>query len=170
MNAIPYIPGFFATPDGRIFEVKNGQQVEAKESLNKDGYLEIFFIQNGKRKRTHKHRAICAAFNGAPPSKESLARHLDDNKLNNSIKNLKWGSAMDNQVDARNNWNKRSNTGHWNSKFSENDILDIRMLLSFGAKGVEIARAYNVTKQAIYRIKNGWVWNAFSAQGNNKQN
>lgn len=46
------------------------------------------------------HRIVCEAFHGAPPSEGMLARHLDDNKLNNTARNLEWGTRLQNWQDS----------------------------------------------------------------------
>lgn len=74
----------------------------------KDGYLRL---QLGKGKRVTLHRAICLAFHGLPPSEDSVVRHLDDDRSNNSPENLAWGSASDNMKDSRRN-------GTWNNQYS----------------------------------------------------
>ena len=43
--------------------------------------------------RTYKvARLVCEAFNGPPPSSESVCMHLDENSRNNAPANLGWGT------------------------------------------------------------------------------
>lgn len=54
------------------------------------------------------HRLVCMAFHGPPPSEDSVARHLDDDKMNNSPGNLAWGSVRQNNVDSVRNGKHRN--------------------------------------------------------------
>lgn len=62
--------------------------------LNKHQRVEL----NGKEKSLAA--LILLAFVGPPPEGKHLARHLDDNRLNNKLSNLAWGDDLDNTRDA----------------------------------------------------------------------
>lgn len=42
------------------------------------------------------HRLVCEAFHGPPPFPRAVVIHLDENALNNSPENLKWGTQKEN--------------------------------------------------------------------------
>ena len=46
------------------------------------------------------HRLVLEAFVGPPPNSKSLGLHGDDDKLNNHLSNLRWGTYSDNGHDA----------------------------------------------------------------------
>ena len=54
------------------------------------------------------HRAILEAFVGV--SEGSYALHWDDNPLNNTLENLRWGTASENAYDRERN--KRACLSH----------------------------------------------------------
>lgn len=90
------IPRKFA-PDGGLL----------KQVLNPQGYL-LVTLRDGTREERHRkrlHRLLAEAF---LPGRGEVVRHLNDDRLDNRIENLAWGSRADNQQDAiRNGRSKR---------------------------------------------------------------
>ena len=65
----------------------------------KNGYKMVDLHFNGKRKRCYIHRLIADTF--IPnPNNFPVVMHLDNNKLNCSISNLKWGTYSENNAQA----------------------------------------------------------------------
>ena len=82
---------------------------ERRASPNNYGYL-LCTVTNGS---IPVHRALCEAFHGPPPFPGAKARHLDDNKLNNTPDNIQWGTNSENMLDAvRNGLNPNSLKTH----------------------------------------------------------
>lgn len=49
------------------------------------------------RNKNYKvHRLVCTAFHGAPPHKDAVVIHKDEDATNNSAANLKWGTQKEN--------------------------------------------------------------------------
>lgn len=77
------------------------------------GYKFIYLTSDdGKRQRFSIHRLVALAF--IPnPDHHPLVRHWDDDKTNNHVSNLLWGTYADNQADAiRNGKNAARNRTH----------------------------------------------------------
>jgi len=70
------------------------------------GYLSVGITsKRGGRSQTHLvHRLVCAAFRGDPPvTDEDIyfdVLHADNNKTNNALYNLSWGTRSDNMRDV----------------------------------------------------------------------
>jgi len=47
---------------------------------------------------------------------------------------------------------------HWKSKLTDNDVIEIRDLLSKGMRGIRIAHMYDVSSSTISDIKKGKKW------------
>lgn len=86
--------------------IRRGNKV-LKASINAQGYLQISLCSNGRRRVCTVHRLLAEAFLPNPKGLE-VVRHLDDNKLNNALSNLCWGSYSDNVQDAKANGLVRS--------------------------------------------------------------
>ena len=74
-----------------------------KHWIGNKGYHYIDLRYKTGKKKTHSvHSLVLEAFVcKRPPGK--MALHTDDNKDNNSLENLRWGSAKDNADDRRKN-------------------------------------------------------------------
>ena len=69
----------------RILKLQNHRQ----------GYKEIRLYKNGKFKMFKVHRLVGKAFLENPDSKKVID-HIDENKANNNVRNLRWCSQKDN--------------------------------------------------------------------------
>lgn len=77
-------------------------------SVDAEGYRKFMFKIDGARTHHYLHRLVAEAF--LPnPDELPLVRHLDDNKSNNTVGNLAWGTHSDNRNDS-----VRNGT-HWNA-------------------------------------------------------
>lgn len=66
--------------------------------MTKDGYPRVWLTRNNRRTEYRVSRLVCAAWHG--PCPEGMeCRHLDDNKLNNTPSNLRWGTRSENTYD-----------------------------------------------------------------------
>lgn len=55
---------------------------------NRTGYMEIASVR--------VHRIVATAFHGEPPTKEHVVDHIDTNKRNNRVENLRWVTRLEN--------------------------------------------------------------------------
>jgi hypothetical protein len=122
------------------------------------GYRRIGLQRGGeKQKRYYAHILVLTAFRGPrPPGKQ--CRHLDGNHLNNSLSNLKWGSALEQVADKKAHGTHLQGETAFLAKLKEGEVLKIRGLLSSGMRGTEVAKLYNVHTATISMIKLGKTW------------
>lgn len=103
---------------------------------------------------------VLLAFVGQPPKGKPLALHLDDDKQNNHLDNLQWGSPQDNMdlmiAHGRQNKGKNVNT----AKLDETQVITIRKLYQEGSYSqVELAATFGVDQTQISRIVLRKCWN-----------
>lgn len=80
------------------------KQTFLKPHLDKQGYYNIALSKNGKEKKFSIHRLLALAF--IPnPNNLIMVDHMDRNKQNNNLTNLRWITPKNN----RRNSNKRQN-------------------------------------------------------------
>lgn len=117
---IPGIPGYLATSNGEILSVESNWRGYGKRILrshpNKDGYLRVRILINGRRIKKTVHGLVCSAFHGPNPGGLQV-RHKDGSRTNNRPENLCWGTAKENAQDRiahgtnaageRNGWYKK---------------------------------------------------------------
>lgn len=70
--------------------VKSKRKVLSKRVTN-SGYISIGLWKKGKRKEKLAHRLVAEAFINNP-NKLPIINHIDENKINNNVKNLEWCS------------------------------------------------------------------------------
>lgn len=126
-----------------------------KKKLNKKvGYYNIgITYDDGTQKTRYLHRLIAQAFLG--DQKDRLVRHLDDNRLNNKLENLAWGTQKINMADAIVNGKLPTGIDCSNSVLSERDILLVGRMRKEGLTHSTIARIIGVNRSVITALLSG---------------
>ena len=85
--------GYYGAVDGKVFSNKGsyGSLRELKPTIkkNNNGYAGLSLFVNKKRIQIYHHRFIAEIFLPNPKNFSEI-NHIDENKLNNSVKNLEW--------------------------------------------------------------------------------
>ena len=84
------------TKEGKLFRhLKSGKIKECKGSLNSDGYLLMSMCVNSKPKQEYIHRLVAKTF--IPnPNNYTVVDHINENKLDNNVENLRWCTLQQN--------------------------------------------------------------------------
>ena len=85
---------------GKVFSVRSGR--EMKQSLHRKGYKQVQLSNNGDGKRLYVHRLVLEAFK--PQSVDQIGLHcdhIDEDKANNHIDNLRWVTSRFNTVRSK---------------------------------------------------------------------
>jgi len=107
-KTIPEFTSYKVYEDGRVFSSLTSKFL--KPLHHKDGTLRVNLYNEGKRKGKYVHRLVAEAFIPNPDRKPQVD-HIDGNKQNNHISNLRWCTDEENQ-DFR---VEQGNTGAENS-------------------------------------------------------
>lgn len=68
-----------------------------KQTINSEGYCTVSLSQPGAKSVTHNvHVIVALAFHGAPPVDNMHVDHIDFDKTNNTIGNLRWLTPEEN--------------------------------------------------------------------------
>ena len=111
------------TTDGRVFRLAGkGCKVEReiKCDLNNSGYLQVGLYINNKRTKMYIHRLVGLTFIPNEGNKLQLD-HIDRNKLNNDVSNLRWVTHLENNQNK-----KRGKTGELNIRIHYSGQYEIR--------------------------------------------
>ena len=107
------------------------------------------------------HRLVLETFIGLCP-KEMECRHLDGNRGNNNVNNLRWGTVSENAKDAIRHGTSvclrvgENSIGH---KLTEKNVINIICLWNTKLFiQQEIATMYNMSREQIRKIINGESW------------
>jgi hypothetical protein len=157
-------------PGARKYEVSNTGEIRSwntqkgglakeprlmKKKLNKKvGYYNVgITYDDGTQKTRYLHRLIAQAFLG--DEKDRVVRHLDDNRLNNSLENLAWGTQKANMADAIINGKLPTGVNCSNSVLSERDIFLIGRMRKEGLTHQAISRIIGVNRSVVTALLSG---------------
>lgn len=108
----------YVTPSGKIYcDYGNNMFYPKKTFINKsNGYLYVNINQkDGKQKQKRVHKLVAIAF--IPnPNNYPIVMHIDDDKSNPNINNLKWGTISENTKDAYDKGLIKNSKGFENSQ------------------------------------------------------
>lgn len=96
---IPNYPGYFATANGKVISYRRGKRREMKQSVSQ-GYLVVsLFDENSNVFRRYVHQVILEAHGFFRTAEKNQVRHIDNNPLNNNLKNIEWATQAENYSD-----------------------------------------------------------------------
>ena len=152
-------------PTDERYEVSNKGRIRNKTlyellspSGSGSGYLLFTRYKNGKFSGAYVHHAVAMAFIGNRPNRLTVS-HLDGNKFNNCVENLKYESVTDNLARKFEHNTQPMGEDNQASKLSEYDVIEIRKLYSTGDTSYsKLANSYNVSTSTIYRVMNNICW------------
>lgn len=103
------------------------------------------------------HTIACEQQNGPKPFEGAVVRHLCGNGLSGCFnpKHLVWGTVLENNLDRITHETMPRGEDHFFATLKDAEVIEI---YKDGRTAREIAKDYNVTKSAIYCIKNGKTW------------
>ena len=167
-NAREWRSGYFLTPNGAVFSTIRGRTKKLSLRIRK-GYLVFDFYADGIRKSTQLHRSLCETFKEPAPFPEAVCRHLDDDRLNNDLGNLSWGTQVDNMDDALRNNRRPDPTNSRNhnialrgssprAKLDADDVKAIRSRRARGERYISIARDFPISVEHVSKIVRGQAW------------
>lgn len=160
MKSILGFPEYSITKNGEIWSKYKNKWL--KPIVHHSGYLHVHLYHNKKRRRYLVHHAVLNAFVGKCP-KGMECRHLDGNKQNNRLSNLKWGTKSENVQDTiRHGTHKPCSLKgekHPNAKLTECDVRSIVTLYEVGLYSQRvIADWYKISQMTVSDIITRKKW------------
>lgn len=123
------------------------------------GYPVVDLWYHGNGRQEYVHRLVLEAFRGPPPE-GAVTRHLNGDRADNRLSNLKWGTERENEQDKIRHGTQARGSRHGMSKLAERDVRAIRRFASGGGTGREIAARFGVHETTVHDILRGrrWAW------------
>ena len=90
-------PNYLIYDDGRVYNKKTERFL--KHSLGIEGYYLINLCKNGKQKTFNIHRLVALHYLESVEGK-NIIDHIDRNKTNNHISNLRWVNHSENVINS----------------------------------------------------------------------
>jgi hypothetical protein len=113
MEIINY-PNYLIYDDGRVFSKERkdsmGRKVKGKFMKIRDngkGYYQVSVCKDSKHKDLYIHRLVAEHYIPNPENKLEVD-HIDNNKQNNSIKNLRWATRSQQNINRKQLPNNKS--------------------------------------------------------------
>ncbi|KRD71423.1 hypothetical protein ASE45_06330 [Lysobacter sp. Root96] len=131
-----------------------GAAAPLKPYICKGGYEQIGLCVNNKVKHFPIHRCVLLAFVGAPPAGHE-ACHNNGVRRDNRLANLRWGTRAENHADKALHGTQQVGVRNPNSKYEDEVVLAIRVLLKEGFDRSAVARITRVSVRTVYDIGTG---------------
>lgn len=130
------------------------------------GYRTLNLHRTGEKGTLYLHREIARLFLQKPSARHQYVIHLNHNKLDNKLRNLRWVTAAEmvlhqQKSPARIAYKKKQAAAPQGLKLSDSDVRKIRQLLAAPKRSLtikQIAARYQVSEMTIYRIRSGENW------------
>lgn len=145
-----------------LYEVSNignirhkGKTEYKKISFDPNGYPYSSFSKNGKGKRLQIHRLVALAFIPNTDNKQ-FVDHIDQDKSNNRVSNLRWASRSENYMNrTKYKCNKSGYKGVFFSKSKNKYRAEIRLnkksiFIGYYESKEEAAIAYNEKARELF--------------------
>lgn len=154
------------------------QELEAERILlkkNKSKYNSRY-KQDSKARTVYfaslVHRMVAENFIRKDSEDQTIVAHLDHDKLNNKISNLKWMTPAENVIHQRSSPNviaekekrtKSSLNEGGRSKLSITKVMFLKKLLKEGKPIQNLAKQFKITETQVIRIKKEENWASVAA-------
>lgn len=140
-------------------QVKRGRIL--KQEIAWTGYHSVVLWRDKAGRKEMVHRLVLSVFAG-PPSIGQDCDHINFNRSDNRLENLRWLSRKENVRHSARAGRLKSGERHHNSKLTEEAVRDIRRRRVLGEKQTSIAKDYGVHQTTISEIDCGHYWNHVS--------
>jgi hypothetical protein len=144
----PDFPGYDISEDGRVTSLFLNREITG--SIDKNGYRVFTLLDvNKRRKHTSLHRLLAEVFIPNPHHHPNVL-HWDDDKQNNSLSNLRWGTQAHNAADSIRNGTLviPDNAMSWRVLSPSGEVLTTDNLTQF-------CREHGLDKRNLHRSLKG---------------
>lgn len=169
---IPYLKGhttknYAVSTQGRLASYTDS--IDRKQILKthlNGGYPLISVLYDGKSKSVFVHHAIGLVFLKKKATQTNII-HLDHNKQNNRLTNLKWVSKHQQIQHAKESPHvvkalaRKVYTGATAKKLNEKKVVQLKKEIWNPERTItlkNLATKYGIAEMNLYRIKNGEMW------------
>lgn len=145
---------YLCNEKGEIYSLLSAKIM--KTHGDKDGYQQLrMTVEKGKAVTVKAHRLIAQTFIPNPENKP-FVNHKNGNKEDNTVSNLEWCTAKENNIHVRQT-GLLNDYGINNSRAvcNEETLKEIRRLISKGKGNTEIEKMTSISNKVISNIRRG---------------
>lgn len=122
------------------------------------GYTQVGLTRDGRTRVCLVHHLVLESFVGPRP-RGCECRHFPDNdRTNNRLSNLSWGTSAENAADRARTGTQHRGSRTGGARLRESDIPKIRARLAGGERHSTIAEDFGVHAATIGDIARGLTW------------
>lgn len=143
-------------------EIKDGNELNGSTV---EGYTVINVKPNDTFQSLYLHREIAKLFLPKPGRNYKYVVHLDHNKKNNHVKNLRWATKEEMEVHQQKSpakiaYKERQRNRTNGLKLNTTKVRSIKRMLGSPERKTmrQIAHQFGISEMQLYRIKNGENW------------
>lgn len=154
-KAIPKFPSYGISQDGEVLRFSSGKILsKIKQGKNKYKYHAVRLGVGGKIFNVKVHKLVAEAW--LPVSlHQKQVNHKDGDKFNNRVENLEWSTGAENIRHAVETELKQKGEKLYNASVTDEQVHEICRLLQDNLTVKDIAERYNITKDAVRKIRAG---------------
>jgi hypothetical protein len=121
------------------------------------GYPTVGLTIGGKNKRIYVHELVAECFIGPRPDGAEV-NHIDGDKANPVVTNLEYVTHRGNMQHASRSGLMPVGEASGNSKLTNADVLAMRAAWRDGARNVELARRFGVSRACVSQVVHRHHW------------
>lgn len=141
---------------GRVFGIKRGNVL--KPTREETGYHTVCLSACGEVTKFRLNVLVLSTFCGPPPFQGAHAAHNDGDKSNNTLRNLRWATSVENQADVDRHGRRCRGEDVFGAVLTEGDVLIIRERLATGERNRPVAEDFGVSISTVHLIRHRKIW------------
>lgn len=161
-DGVEQAPNYQVSNYGRLRSFQSGPAGVIIKGSVIQGYRSLNIRTGGKTMNRYVHKLVAQCFLAPDRADRKFVIHLDHDKLNNRVQNLKWATKeemVEHNRDNPNVLNRTQPRRTSNYKLTESKVLIIKKLLRNDKNRLKmIARQFGITHTQLNRIRSGENW------------
>jgi len=167
MREIPGFEGYKIDENGNVYSLFIKRMMKAK--VSKDGYRSVGLSKMGKYHWFNCHRLVLLTFFPIPENVDYLqACHIDGEKSNNHISNLRWDTPKGNTQDKYRHGTAfmcKEGEAHYNARLNSDMVVRLRIDAQ-SENCMALSEKYGIPRLTIYDAVVGNSWKSVNARQN----
>ena len=156
---VPGFPKYQVGDDGNVrHQILGSVWIACRLFKNKDGYMVVNMQSDDKSiKQERINRLVLRCFVGEPLSGQ-CACHNNGLRFDNRLENLRWDTYSNNELDKVKHGTSITGERNHQHRLTAGDVIKIKQMIKEGVPLTDIGHAFNVSRTAIYLIRQGHNW------------
>lgn len=141
---------------GRVFGLKRNRCLSP--TREETGYYTVCLSADGVVTKFRLNVLVLSTFCGPSPFDGAHAAHNNGDPSDNSLRNLRWASSIENQADVDRHGRRCRGEDVHGAVLTEFDVKEIRRLIKAGSKNKPLADLFGVSVSTIHLIRHNKTW------------